>query len=127
MIFNPRPPGLSGAGCSNPRPLSSTLRCNSPLTVSRLIVTSEARLWRMTLVSASCTIRYTWVADVSLRRKGASKLALNSTRTPPLTPPGPRRERLEGRRKATSLTAHGRQAARERTGALDGVVDESDD
>src|SRR5882757_8703677 len=37
-----------------------------------------------------------------------------------------RRERLQGRCEPASLTAHGRQAARERTCALDGVVDEPD-
>src|SRR5579864_40295 len=47
--------------------------------------------------------------------------------THPVTLTGARRERLESRRKTPSLTAHGRQAARERTGALDGVVDEPDD
>src|ERR1700736_2251379 len=46
--------------------------------------------------------------------------------THPVTLTGSRRESLERRREAPSLSAHGRQAARERTSALDDVVDETD-
>jgi MFS family permease len=53
---------LSWGFCAKPRPLSSIRSCSSSPTSSRQIVTSDAQLWRTTLVSASWAIRYRCVA-----------------------------------------------------------------